>query len=53
MPYETTAEILDIPVGTVRSRLSRGLEELRRRLMGELTGKRGRPSRTEATAAAS
>jgi RNA polymerase sigma-70 factor (ECF subfamily) len=51
MPYEAAAEILGIPTGTVRSRLSRGREELRR-LMGGLTGKRGRPSRAEATAAA-
>jgi len=52
MSYEAAAEILGIPTGTVRSRLSRGREELRR-LMGELTGKLGRPSRAEATAAAS
>jgi RNA polymerase sigma-70 factor (ECF subfamily) len=51
MSYEKAAEIIGCPAGTVRSRLSRGREELRR-LMGELTGKRGRPSRTEATAAA-
>jgi RNA polymerase sigma-70 factor (ECF subfamily) len=50
IPYEAAAEILGIPVGTVRSRLSRGREELRR-LMGERTEKRGRPSRAEATAA--
>jgi RNA polymerase sigma-70 factor (ECF subfamily) len=52
MPYEAAAEILGIPTGTVRSRLSRGREELRR-LMGERTEKRGRPSRAEAIAAAS
>jgi RNA polymerase sigma-70 factor (ECF subfamily) len=56
MPYETAAKILGIPVGTVRSRLSRGREELRR-LMGvipdEHRGKRGRLSpQAEATAAA-
>ena len=51
MTYEAAAEILGIPTGTVRSRLSRGREELRR-LMGERTKKRGRPLRAEAIAAA-
>jgi RNA polymerase sigma-70 factor, ECF subfamily len=33
MSYETTAQVLSVPVGTVRSRLSRGRDALRR-LMG-------------------
>ena len=32
MSYETAAEILCVPVGTVRSRLSRGRDALRRRM---------------------
>jgi RNA polymerase sigma-70 factor (ECF subfamily) len=33
MSYETAAKVLSVPVGTVRSRLSRGRDALRR-LMG-------------------
>jgi DNA-directed RNA polymerase specialized sigma24 family protein len=33
MPYEEVASVLNVPVGTVRSRLSRGRDQLRR-LMG-------------------
>jgi RNA polymerase sigma-70 factor, ECF subfamily len=35
MSYDEVARILDLPVGTVRSRLSRGREDLRRMLDGE------------------
>jgi RNA polymerase sigma-70 factor, ECF subfamily len=35
MSYDEVASILGVPVGTVRSRLSRGREELRRMLDGE------------------
>jgi RNA polymerase sigma-70 factor (ECF subfamily) len=38
MPYEHVADVLGIPVGTVRSRLSRGREQLRRLMGAEATG---------------
>jgi RNA polymerase sigma-70 factor, ECF subfamily len=43
MSYESTAQILNIPVGTVRSRLSRGRDALRRLL--DLPEKAGPESR--------
>ncbi len=46
MSYEDAAAILDIPVGTVRSRLSRGRDALRMLMgMGERTAKPGTNSR--------
>jgi RNA polymerase sigma-70 factor, ECF subfamily len=40
MSYDEISSILDLPVGTVRSRLSRGREELRRMLDGEAARQR-------------
>ena len=44
MRYEEVAEVLDVPVGTVRSRLSRGREALRR-LMGIVPDRQAEPVR--------
>jgi RNA polymerase sigma-70 factor (ECF subfamily) len=41
MSYQTVADLLNIPVGTVRSRLSRGRAELRQ-LMGFTESRRGK-----------
>ena len=43
MSYEEVAMILDVPIGTVRSRLSRGREQLRR-LMGMEEDRPARPT---------
>jgi RNA polymerase sigma-70 factor (ECF subfamily) len=58
--YEAVAEIMGVPVGTIRSRLSRGRDALRQMMGGESTGtfrkrhaeETGRPSRHAATAEA-
>jgi RNA polymerase sigma-70 factor (ECF subfamily) len=49
MSYETAAKVLSVPVGTVRSRLSRGRDALRR-LMG-LPEKAARPGEAPGEAA--
>src|SRR6478752_9087037 len=46
MSYETAAQVLGVPVGTVRSRLSRGRDALRRLMdMPERTQSAGEPDR--------
>ncbi len=44
LEYAHIAEILDIPVGTVRSRIARGRAHLARLLAGNRTGATARPS---------
>jgi RNA polymerase sigma-70 factor, ECF subfamily len=49
MHYDEVAAVLDVPVGTIRSRLSRGREALRR-LTGSATEEEARPIRVSGTA---
>ena len=50
MRYEDVAEVLDVPVGTVRSRLSRGRDALRR-LIGAIPDRRAEHIMADACAA--
>jgi len=50
MRYEDVAEVLDVPVGTVRSRLSRGRDALRR-LIGAVPDRRAERIMADACAA--
>jgi DNA-directed RNA polymerase specialized sigma24 family protein len=50
MRYEEVAQVCDVPIGTVRSRLSRAREELRRMMEGKIAQPGSRHgSRGEAT----
>jgi RNA polymerase sigma-70 factor (ECF subfamily) len=51
MRYEEVAVILDVPVGTVRSRLSRGRDQLRRLMEMDDTGEAGPERAIDAAAA--
>jgi RNA polymerase sigma-70 factor (ECF subfamily) len=42
-PYEEMARVLDVPVGTVKSRLHRARQSLRERLAAHVKLKRGKP----------
>jgi RNA polymerase sigma-70 factor (ECF subfamily) len=42
-PYEEVARVLDVPVGTVKSRLHRARQSLRERLAAHVKLKRGKP----------
>lgn len=42
MSYEEAAQAMDVPIGTVRSRVSRGRALIRQRLTGEMVARDGR-----------
>ena len=48
-PYAEIAEILDVPIGTVMSRLHRGRKQLQKRLYDFAEQRRLLPEPTEAT----